>query len=145
MCRQLIELWEILFGRVEAGQVAPGQRINSAELASSQLHHVSKAVWIYLTVALRRFALFLLRHENGRQCRRLLVVASMPVVLFGVRVELRHFAILFKLEFVRAHYCLLRVSKFVNLIFFLRNDSLLILIAALRLVVRNLAHATPMC
>ena len=84
MCRQLIELWEILLGRVEAGQVAPGQWINSAKLASSQLHHVSKAVWIDLTAAFRRFALFLLRHKNGWQCGRLLVVPSVPIVLLGV-------------------------------------------------------------
>ena len=145
VCRQLIELWEILLGRVETGKVAPGQWINSAKLASSQLHHVSKAVWIDLTAALRRFALFLLRHKNGWQCGRLLVVPSVSIVLLGVWVELRHFSILFKLEFVRAHYCLLRVSKFVNLIFFLRNDALLILIAALGLIIWNLAHATLRC
>jgi hypothetical protein len=37
-----------------------------------------------LTAALRRFALFLLRHKNGWQCGRLLVVPSVPIVLLGV-------------------------------------------------------------
>ena len=141
VCRQLIELWEILLGGVEAGQVPSSQRVNSTKLASSQLHHICEAVWIHLTAALLRFALFLLRHENWRQCGRLLVVTSMPIVLLDVWVELWHFSILFKLEFVRTHYCLLRVSKFVYLILFLRNDPLIILVATLRLVVWNLAHA----
>ena len=88
MCRQLIELWEILLGRVEAGHIAPSQWIHAAKLASSQLHHICEATWIYLAVALHRLVLFLLRHEDGRQCGWLLVVAAVPVVLLRVRVKL---------------------------------------------------------
>jgi len=84
VCRQLIELWEILLGCIEAGQIAPSQWINSTKLATSQLHHVCKTVRIDMTAALQRFALFLLRHKNGWQCGRLLVVPSVPVVLLGV-------------------------------------------------------------
>ena len=142
VCRQLIELWEILFGGVEAGQVPPSQRVNSTELASSQLHHICQSVWINLTTALLGFALFLLWHENWRQCGWLLVTSSVPIVLFNVGVELGDFSILLKLEFVRAHYCLLCVSEFVYLVFLLRNYSLFVLVAAFWLVVWYLAHTT---
>jgi hypothetical protein len=134
VCRQLIELWEILFGRVEAGQVTPSQRINSSKLTTSQLHHISQSIGIDLTTLLR-FALLLLGHENWWQGRRLLVITSVAIVLFNVGMELRHFSILFEFEFVRAHYCLFCVSEFVYLVFLLLNYSLLILVAAIRLVV----------
>jgi hypothetical protein len=134
VCRQLIELWEILFGCVEAGQVAPGQRINSAELASSQLHHVGQSVRIYLAAFLW-FALLLLRHENWWQCGRLLVITSMTVVLLNVGMELRDFAILFKFEFVISHHYLLCVSEFVYLVFLFGNNSLIILVATVRLII----------
>jgi hypothetical protein len=79
--------------------------------------------------------LLLLRHENWWQCGWLLVITSMTVVLLNVRMELRDFAILFKFEFISSHHYLLCVSEFVYLVFLLRNNSLLILVAPVRLVI----------
>lgn len=74
-------------------------------------------------------------HKNWWESWRLLVVASMAVVLLYVRMKLLNFSISLKFEFIFSHHHLLRVSKLVNLMFFLRLAGLIILITTLRLII----------
>ena len=113
MCRQLTQLWEILFRRVECAQV---RSMTHSEHIRCHLHHLH-----------RQLIFFLLLFENGGKCRRLLLLRlAMKSLCLASDIG--------EVGLLRQHELLLIVTLF-GLVF-------LFILAAFRKIVRYFAsHA----
>lgn len=131
MCRQLVQLGEILLGGVERRQVGG---VRAAKLARSHLHQLLATNHWQLEAAL----LLALLLEDGRQARCL---ALPSVILLQVRVE--GLSLAAQLEVAHDGVLLLELLL---LSVALLSCYLVILVTAFRGIIRDLAYdALQMC